>query len=79
VSKALVRNAHTFALIGVALLIGVVAFLVWSQFNGTRQAWFLVQHTYDVMIATDQLGMSMRDAESSQRAYLLTGQDDDLE
>jgi signal transduction histidine kinase/CHASE3 domain sensor protein/ActR/RegA family two-component response regulator len=79
VSKALVRNAHTFALIGVALLIGVVAFLVWSQFNGTRQAWFWVQHTYDVMIATDQLGMSMRDAESSQRAYLLTGQDDDLE
>ncbi len=78
-SKALVRNANAFALIGVALLVGVVAFLVWSQFSGTRQAWFWVQHTYDVIIATDQLGMAMRDAERSQRAYLLTGQDSDLE
>ena len=78
-SKALVRHANTFALIGVALLVGVVGFLTWSQFNGTRQAWFWVQHTYDVMIASDQLGMAMRDAESSQRAYLLTAQDDDLE
>ena len=78
-SKALVRNAHAFALIGVALLVGMVAFLVWSQFSGTREAWFWVQHTYDVMIATDQLSMAMRDAESSQRAYLLTGQDADQE
>jgi signal transduction histidine kinase/CheY-like chemotaxis protein len=74
-----VRNAHAFALIGVALLVGVVAFLVWSQFSGTREAWFWVQHTYDVIIATDQLGMAMRDAESSQRAYLLTGQAADQE
>jgi len=79
VSKALVRNANVFALIGVALLVGVVAFLVWSQFSGTRQAWFWVQHTYDVIIATDQLGTAMLDAESSQRAYLLTGQDNDLQ
>ncbi len=78
-SKALVRNANLFASIGVALLVGVVAFLVWSQFSGTRQAWFWVQHTYDVIITTDQLGTAMRDAESSQRAYLLTGQDNDLE
>jgi signal transduction histidine kinase/ActR/RegA family two-component response regulator len=78
VSKALVRNANALALVGVVLLLAAVAFLTWYQFSGTREAWFWVRHTYEVMIATDQLGMALRDAESSQRAYLLTGQDGDL-
>ncbi len=77
-SKAVVRNANLVALLGVILLVGVVAFLTWSQFSGTREAWFWVRHSYEVIIVTDQLGLATRDAESNQRAYLLTGQDSDL-
>lgn len=77
-SRALVRNANSLALLAIVLLVSVVGLLTWSQFTGTRNARQWVGHTYEVILAANQLGMSLRDAEANQRAYLLTGQDDYL-
>lgn len=64
----------------VALMLGsssflvIVAMLVWFDFANAREAEGLVEHTYQVLNASEHLFSIMQDAEARQRGYLLTGE-----
>ena len=60
------------------LLVGTIALMSLHQFDSTRRARFWVRHTNDVIATTDELGFAVRDAETGQRGYLLTGRDEYL-
>jgi signal transduction histidine kinase/FixJ family two-component response regulator len=72
------RKAKLLTVVATTLLVGGVGGLSWVGFMNTRENRFLVRHTYDVITATDQLGIAVRDAEIGQRGYLLTDRDDYL-
>jgi signal transduction histidine kinase/CHASE3 domain sensor protein len=78
VTKVLVRNANSLALIAIVLLVGIIGLLTWLQFTGTRDARSWVGHTYEVINTTNQLSIAVRDVETNQRGYLLTQQEDYL-
>ena len=62
-------------LVVILLLVGGVT---WDRFAATRSARLWSQHTYQVLGKIKDLGIGMRDAETGQRGYLLTGDDDYL-
>jgi signal transduction histidine kinase len=69
-------NALVFGvLIAILLLVGGIT---WHGFSIGREARLLSQHTYNVLGTIKDLGLAVRDAESGQRGYLLTGNDDYL-
>ena len=69
-------NALVFGvLIAIILLVGG---LTWDRFSAARSARELSLHTYEVLITLNDLGIAVRDAETGQRGYLLTGNDDYL-
>jgi CHASE3 domain sensor protein len=69
-------NALVFGvLIAIILLVGG---LTWDRFSAARSARELSQHTYEVLVTLNDLGIAVRDAETGQRGYLLTGNDDYL-
>ena len=72
------RNASILAALATVLLVGTIGLLSWFQFTSTRQARLWVRHTDQVITTTDELGFAVRDAETGQRGYLLTGQADYL-
>ncbi len=66
-------------LLGVFLaILLLVGGLTWDRFAATRSARLASQHTYEVLGKIKDLGIGMRDAETGQRGYLLTGDDDYL-
>jgi signal transduction histidine kinase/CHASE3 domain sensor protein/FixJ family two-component response regulator len=69
-------NLAVFAvLIAILLLIGG---MTWDSFSAARSARNWREHSYQVIGAIKDLGISVRDAETGQRGYLLTGRDDYL-
>jgi signal transduction histidine kinase len=64
--------------VAIALLVGTIGVLGWLQFDSTRHARSWVRHTDQVITAADELGFAVRDAETGQRGYLLTGRQDYL-
>jgi len=77
-STTLRRNAGILAVVATVLLVGAIGLLTWFQFTSTRQARLWVRHTDQVITTADELGFALRDAETGQRGYLLTGQPDYL-
>jgi signal transduction histidine kinase/CHASE3 domain sensor protein/CheY-like chemotaxis protein len=74
-SKQLVARANllVFAvLIGFLLLMGA---LTWDGFSAARDARQWTEHTYQVLTKLRELGIALRDAETGQRGFLLTGDD----
>jgi PAS domain S-box-containing protein len=57
-----------------ALFLMIVALLVWFDFENSREAEALVEHTYQVLNASELLFSTIQDADSRQRGYLLTGE-----
>jgi PAS domain S-box-containing protein len=57
-----------------SLLLVIVAFLVWSDFENSRAAEGSVEHTYQVLNASERLFSGIEDADARQRGYLLTGE-----
>ncbi len=55
------------------LLLVIVAVLVWFDFDNERAAQAWVEHTYQVLNASDELLAIVEHAEEQQRDYLLTG------
>jgi len=55
------------------VLIGTMSWLTWSGFDNAHKARAWVRHTYDVQIAIDRLALAVRDAETGERGFLLTG------
>jgi signal transduction histidine kinase/CheY-like chemotaxis protein len=77
-SNKLRRNASILAVFATVLLVAAIGLLSWFQVTSTRQARAWVRHTDEVITTADELGFALRDAETGQRGYLLTGRDDYL-
>jgi CHASE3 domain sensor protein len=63
------------ALLGLLLLIGGVS---WEQLRAARTSRVWAQHINQVIATIKDLDIAIRDAETGQRGYLLTGDDDYL-
>jgi CHASE3 domain sensor protein len=66
-------KANFFALISAVVLMGIIGSLSWLQFTSSREAEKLIRHTHEVITTADHLSIAIRDAESNQRDFLLTG------
>ena len=64
------------AVIAILALTGVAT---WERVDATRSARLWTDHTYEVLGAVRDLDVAVRDAETGQRGYLLTGKDSYLE
>jgi hypothetical protein len=60
-------------MIASSVFLVIVAMLVWFDFANAREAEGQVEHTYQVMNASDELFATIEDAEVQQRNFLLTG------
>src|SRR5262249_16645117 len=76
--RILRRKANILASGATVLLVSALGLSTWVQFTNTRQARLWVHHTNEVINATDELSIAVRDAETAQRGYLLTGREDYL-
>ncbi len=65
-----------FGILIVILLL--ICGLAWVELNATRSARIWSQHTDDVIITIKDLNLAVRNAETGQRGFLLTGRDDYL-
>ena len=77
-SKRIVARANLLVfgvLLAILALVGVVT---WERLNATREAREWSQHSYRVLAAMKDLGIALRDAETGQRGYIITGKDDYL-
>ena len=66
-------------LVAGAVALGVFASLVWTGLRSTMDAEHWVEHTYNVLSVAGSLRSSMENAETSQRGYLLTRDDEHLQ
>jgi PAS domain S-box-containing protein len=62
-----------------AVALGVFATLVWTGLRSSVDAEHWVEHTYQVLSTAGSLRSSMESAETSQRGYLLTGDEEHLQ
>jgi PAS domain S-box-containing protein len=75
--QRLARTRHfprVALMLGSSLLLIIVALLVWFDFQNSRAAEGWVEHTYQVLNASELLFSTIQDAEARQRGYLLTGE-----
>ncbi|WP_428377075.1 CHASE3 domain-containing protein [Lichenicoccus sp.] len=77
-SKSIVARANglMFAVFGVILLL--IAGLTWNQIDAARGARVWSQHADEVLSTIQSLDLAAHDAETGQRGFLLTGDDDYL-
>jgi PAS domain S-box-containing protein len=61
-------------LLASSLLLAIVALLVWFDFANSRDAERWVEHSYQILNASELLFSTIQDADSRQRGYLLTGE-----
>ena len=71
VGAPMVRRIAMLA--GAALALGILASLLWSGLRRSMDADRLVEHTYQVLNAGASVRSSLERAQTSQRGYLLTG------
>ena len=72
-SRYVIARANMIALAAWAAVLLLVGGLAWDRFAAARAGDRWVQHTRDVLISIRKLQIDIRDAESGQRGYLLTG------
>jgi signal transduction histidine kinase/FixJ family two-component response regulator len=77
-SKKLVSQANILIFGVLIAFIAMIGFTTWDRFAAARSARDSVQHTYEVLGVIQKLEIAVREAETSQRGYLLTGRDDFL-
>lgn len=65
---------HVALLFVSSVFLIIVAGLVWLDFANSRSAEARVEHTYQVLNASQLLFSNIQDAEARQREYLLTGE-----
>ena len=75
VAKSLTRNAHVIAFVAALLLVATIGMVTWFQFSSARRAQAWVDHSNQVVRSVNNLGTVLRDAETGQRGFLLTGSD----
>ncbi len=72
-AERLTRNAHLLAFAAAFLLLAAIGLASWMQFSNAREAQLWVRHTYEVLRGVDDLKLGLREAETGQRGFLLTG------
>jgi len=77
-SKKLVSRANLLVFGVLIAFIVVIGFTTWDRVTAASSARLWTQHTYEVLGAIRELEIATRDAESGERGYLLTGDQDDL-
>lgn len=76
--KGLTRNANALQLAATILLVAAVGLMTWFQYARILEARLSVRHTNEVILTTRDLAVAVRDAETGQREYLLSGEPDYL-
>ena len=73
-SDALKKRSFLWAGLGLAMLLAISMIAIWSvrQF---RDSEFWIAHTREVISTAQRLFSNLKDAESAQRAYIITGKD----
>jgi CHASE3 domain sensor protein len=74
-----VRQATAIAIGTVSLLMFLAALSFWQQEKASTEAKGWLAHTYEVIADIESLLSKLQDAETGQRAYLLTDRDEYLE
>ena len=77
-SKQLVSRANLLMFGVLVAFLALIGFLTWDRMQAARSARSWTQHTYEVLGTIRELGIAVRDAETSERGYLLSGEDADL-
>jgi signal transduction histidine kinase/FixJ family two-component response regulator len=77
-SRKLVSQANVLVFGVLIAFLALIGFMTWDRFAAARSAREWTLHTYAVLGAIRELETAVRDAESSERGYLLTGRDDFL-
>jgi signal transduction histidine kinase/CheY-like chemotaxis protein len=77
-SRKLVSQANVLVFGVLIAFLALIGLMTWDRFAAARSAREWTLHTYEVLGAIRELETSVRDAESSERGYLLTGRDDFL-
>jgi signal transduction histidine kinase/CHASE3 domain sensor protein/FixJ family two-component response regulator len=74
-SKKLVSRANLLVFGALIAFLTLIALLIWDRFAAATSARQWTDHSYQVLDAIRELEITIRDAETSQRGYLLTGDD----
>ncbi len=77
-SKSIVARANGIMLGVLGLILLLIAVLTWNEIDAARSARVWSQHTDEVLDTIQSLDLAARDAETGQRGFLLTGDDDYL-
>lgn len=75
VRRPFTQVANILLLAATLLILATIALLIWFQLSSARRADTWVSHSYEVAGAVNELGAALRDAETRERGYLLTGSD----
>jgi signal transduction histidine kinase len=70
----IVARARNLALVGIIVLVAALALVDWRAMETSYKARGWARHAREVLDTIDQLGLAVRDAETGQRGYLLTGE-----
>ena len=77
-TNKLVSRANLLAFGGLIALLALTATMTWDRFAAERSARGWTEHSYQVLGVISDLEISVRDSESGERGYLLTGNSDYL-
>ena len=77
-SRTLVSQANVIVFGVLIAFLAVIGGLIWDQANAARSGRQWTMHTYEVLGTIRELGIMVRDAETNQRGFLLTGNSDYL-
>ncbi len=77
-SQYLVSRANLLVFTALAALLAIVGMATYERVQATSEARERAVHSYEVLNALSMLGNAVRDAETGQRGFLLTGRDDYL-
>jgi signal transduction histidine kinase/FixJ family two-component response regulator len=77
-AKYLVARANLLVFGVMVVILLLVGGMAWDRFSAVKSARTWSDHTYEVIGAIKDLNLAVRNAETGQRGYLLTGGDDYL-
>ena len=72
-------RSDLFVFAAVIAILALTGVATWERVYAARSARLWTDHTYEVLGAVRDLDVAVRDAETGQRGYLLTGKDSYLE
>jgi signal transduction histidine kinase/CheY-like chemotaxis protein len=74
--KKIVSQANLLVFGVLIAFIAITGLTTWDRFTAARSAREWTRHTYTVQAAIRELELAIREAETDERGYLLTGHDD---